>query len=123
MTTHIKSADWFYQISFLGRAVMEREKKGKRLRKWLIIPAIILVGIALLVILLPHLIPESWLKSKAEEMVQTATSANIEMGRVRWGWFSGVVLKEVSLNLPQAEEPPLLTLSQANRKVKYLSLL
>jgi hypothetical protein len=102
---------------------MEREKKGKRLRKWLIIPAIILVGIALLVILLPHLIPESWLKSKAEEMVQTATSANIEMGRVRWGWFSGVVLKEVSLNLPQAEEPPLLTLSQANLKVKYLPLL
>lgn len=85
--------------------------------------AITVVVLALLVILLPHLIPESWLKAKAKEVLQTAVKANIEMGRVRWGWFSGVVVEEVSLKLPRAGEPALLTLAEASIKVKYLPLL
>ena len=104
---------------------MGRNKEGrKRRRNLLKVLAIVVLLLALLVILLPHLVPQGWLKAKVKEALQDATRTNVEVGRVKLGWLSGLVLKEFTLNLPEAAgEPPLLSLAEARVRLKYLPLL
>lgn len=72
-----------------------KPKKRRRLLKAL---AILLVLFVAVVVFLPYLVPNAWLVSVAEQGLQAAVARPVKMGKVSWGWLSGVSVGDVSVS-------------------------
>ncbi len=79
-----------------GETAREIGPKGPRKRR-LILKALaaLVVLAALIVLFLPYLVPKGWIAAAAEKGLGSAFERPTRLGKVSWGWLSGVRLEEV----------------------------
>ena len=78
-------------------ATAEKTQPKKR-RRLLMAAAILLATLAIAVVLLPYLVPTAWIASVAEKGITSGINREATLGEISWGWFSGVTVKDVTLD-------------------------
>ncbi len=73
-------------------------RKHPKRRKFAIFLCVVLVITVLLVVFLPYLVPTSWLSSITEQSLQAALKRPVTIGKVSWGWLSGMKIEKVTVS-------------------------
>jgi autotransporter translocation and assembly factor TamB len=76
-----------------AKEVAPREPRKRR--RFLKVLAALAVLVALIVLFLPYLMPTEWIASAAEKGLRSAFGRPTRLGKVSWGWLSGVRVEEV----------------------------
>ena len=76
------------------------EKKRKS-RRWLKITAAVAVLLMIVVIMLPYILPKTWLASAVAGALRQNVNRPVELGGVSWGWLGGVQIDNVVIGESQ----------------------
>ncbi len=70
---------------------------AKKRRLWLKVLGVAAVILVLVVILLPYLVPKTWLAAAVAKAVKQNVNRPVILGEVSWGWLGGIRIKDVTV--------------------------
>lgn len=62
----------------------------RRKRRWPKVLAAVAVALIVVVLLLPYIIPTTWLAGAVESAIKGQVNRPVQLGGISWGWFGGV---------------------------------